>query len=339
MKIPLAFALVSTLGGAMWAQAQVVPETPTLTKPESQTYSVPIRNVKASLMAYWLDPANHELPIELGPATPEQTHQARPNKGVFQLPTGVTRIVAVDPQNTLLVFGTPEGVQQLRSTITFLDRPLRQVEVEAQFVQMKSSELKAFGLGAKPEFNSPQLNRMAGFVRGNFSAHLADLVAAGKATSLSSPRVTAINNLTASISQNLTTPVEIGVRDATGTLRPLEDGNFLEGAPLLLSSDLKLDVTPTINNDDTITVLLETGTTRRLVTNGATTVSAANKFPALGEQKDSSLKTIFNVRDGETIALSGMNFHPQPLPEALSAQTKLTTVLFVTARIVRQPGG
>ena len=332
MKISLVFALVGTLGGAVWAQAKDVkdaPPTPTLTQLKSQTYSIKIRNVKASLMAYWLDPTNHEVPIELGPAAPKETHNAPPNRSVFQLPTGVTRIIAVDPQNALLVFGTPEGVAQLRSTIAFLDRPLQQVEIEAKFVQLNVSELRAFGLedlgrGVITDFNNPQPNRIAGFIRGNFDALLTASMASGKAKVITTPRVLAINNLTASLSQSSATPVEIGVRDATGTLRPLEDVNSLEGAPGFLVSELKFEVTPTINNDDTVTLLMNAGATRHLVTNG----TATNAATAPASQKDSSLKTIVNVRDGETIALVG----------ALPAQKDTTVVLFVTARIVRRVG-
>ncbi len=323
MKIPLVCALVGTLGGAVWAQAPVAPGTMALapTQPESQTYSIPVRNVKASLMAYWLDPANHEIPTKLGQA-PATTRSMPRDKGLFQLPSGVGRIVAVDPQNTLLVFGTPESANLLRATVAFLDRPLRQVEIEAQFVQVNTSDLGAFGLGTKDESNTQQPNQRVGFVRGNFSAMLGDLVAAGKAKIITAPRVTAINNLTASLSQSSRIPVEIGVRDATGTLRPLENSNSLEGGPLFVSTRFKLEVTPTINNDDTITVLMDSGVERRLVTSEA---ASAPDFP-----KDSFLKTVVNVRDGETIALGSATATP--------ALTKTTLVMLVTARIVRRVG-
>lgn len=322
MKVSLVFALVGALGGAVWAQPKPVKEAPVLTpleQPVSRTYSFPIRNVKASLMAWWLDPANHEMPIELRQAAPKTTRSTPPDKG-FQLPDGVTRIVAIDPQNTLLVSGTPEGAERLRATIAFLDRPLRQVEIEAQFVQVNTTDLGVFGLDAKTGFNTLQPNRMLGFVRGNFSARLAALVNAGKAKILSSPRATAINNLTASLSQSTRTPVEIGVRDTTGILRPFEDANSLEGAPLFVRSEMKLEVTPTINNDDTVTLLMDSGITRNLMTNES---SAAPDI-----KKDSSLKTVVNIRDGETIALGGV----------ASPQTNMTIVMLVTARIVRRVG-
>ncbi len=322
MKVSLVFALVGALGGAVWAQPKPVKEAPVLApleQPVSRTYSFPIRNVKASLMAWWLDPANHEMPIELRQAAPKTTRSTPPDKG-FQLPDGVTRIVAIDPQNTLLVFGTPEGAERLRATIAFLDRPLRQVEIEAQFVQVNTTDLGVFGLDAKTESNTPQPNRMIGFVRGNFSARLAALVKAGKTKILSSPRVTAINNLTASLSQSTRTPVEIGVRDTTGILRPFEDANSLKGAPLFVRSEMKLEVTPTINNDDTVTLLMDSGITRNLMTN--------ESIAAPDIKKDSSLKTVVNIRDGETIALGGV----------ASPQTNMTIVMLVTARIVRRVG-
>ena len=98
----------------------------------SRTYSLKLRNVKPSVMAYWLDPKFHQAPLELqneaiaklphyheGDALDIPSPFLRP----YQLPAGVDRVVPVDPQNALLVFGMPQGVAQLSQIIQLLDRP------------------------------------------------------------------------------------------------------------------------------------------------------------------------------------------------------------------------
>ena len=72
-----------------------------------------------------------------------------------------------------------------------------------------------------------------------------------------------------------------------------------------------MQLTPTINNDNTITVLIENSI--QMPGDPATT----------GGQK---LQSVANVRDGETIALAGFD-------DIESGQSTLT---FLTARIIRR---
>lgn len=406
-------------------------------QPKKQ-FQLRIRNIKPSLMAYWLDPANHDVPEEYKPTTNSSRNKpfisgsigsngiwqannnlssgmdtaglnnrgvvsgggsGNPylndntevrsnaqfgggggrgggngnngnngrggaggrggNAGVFQLPQGVDRIVAVDPQNALLVFGTPEGVAQLRDTISFLDRPLRQVEIESQFVTVTTNEAANFGIDfttARGNFNantagfqsgSPSANTpgiQVGVVRGNFQASLSALQSASRGKVISAPRVTAINNLTASISQVTTTPIAIPVTNVvtTGNNAVAQQGVNI----FLLSTSVSLEVTPTINNDDTITVRLFPVVTTQ-----------GNPGPTgIGTFIFSNVDTIANVRDGETIALGGLKINNNslggsrvpllgdiPLIGKLfrsrnAIQNDQELIIFVTARIVRRAG-
>lgn len=102
------------------------------------TYQLRLKYVKPSVMAFWLDPKNHEVPPELQQVIPGTSNLKQgdvlvvpsPLSSRFRLPAGVDRVVAVDPQNALLVFGTPEGLAQLRMMVAFLDRPTRSVEFD-----------------------------------------------------------------------------------------------------------------------------------------------------------------------------------------------------------------
>lgn len=134
----LSLGAVCVLAGAASAQTAPVPSRPAppLTVPihpapldeqtqaaldanKPRTYAIRIKNVSPSLMAYWLDPKNHAAPPSALPGEREAIAILKD----YSLPVGVERIVAVDPQNALLIFGTPKGAQELMQTIDLLDQP------------------------------------------------------------------------------------------------------------------------------------------------------------------------------------------------------------------------
>jgi type II secretory pathway component GspD/PulD (secretin) len=274
--------------------------------------------------------------------------------GVFQLPEGVDRIVAVDPQNALLVFGTAEGVRELQDTIAILDRPLRQVEIEAQFVTVSTADSRNFGIDfstAQGNFNasntgfaSPasQGSFQVGFVRGNFQATLNALLTKNRAKLITAPRVTAINNLTASLFSTTSRPLILTTAVQGGGL----NGGQAQGQNLIyIESNTGLTVTPTINNDDTITVLMQPQVEQQ-------TLLADIQAPLLTRQE---LETIANVRDGDTIALGGLKTRDVSrggakvpllgdLPFGLgkffrsrsATDNESELIIFLTARIVRR---
>lgn len=223
---------------------------------------------------------------------------------IFTLPEGIESLVAVDPQNALLVLGTPEGIQQLEQIIGFLDRPLRQVEIEAQFVTVSTTFSKAFGIDFTSSNGPFRLNTTGrapaaqpgsislGFVRNNFRATLNALEATGNAKTVAAPRVTAINNLPASITSTVATPITL-----TTTTQNLNGGNTQSSNPAnFILTSTGLNVTPTINNDDTVTVVFSPFVS-------ANTPIAGQQAPQISTQ---NIFTIANVKDGDTIALGGL---------------------------------
>ncbi len=275
--------------------------------------------------------------------------------GVFDLPEGVDRVVAVDPQNALLVFGTDEGVRELTDTIQFLDRPLRQVEIETQFVSVNTAATQNFGIDystSQGNFNANAQRFAAapapsngsfqlGFVRGNFQATLSALLSQSRAKVITAPRVLAINNLTASLFSQQSTPVVLTTVVANGGL----GGGTATGQNVnYVTTNIGLTVTPTINNDGTITVLLEP----QLQTQNTAAGAIA---PTITSQ---TVQTIANVRDGDTIALGGLKaknisratdkiplLSNIPLIGGLfrsknNVDTEADLIIFVTARIVRR---
>lgn len=398
----------------------------------SQPEAIRIRNVKASTMAYWIDPANHPVPMELqasaenannygerplgrlavdpdggfisrttgvlpgsfapgsfSPYTnpyiasnsavrPEVLADAQFGRnnnnnnrggrtggatggaggGVFQLPGEIDRIIAVDAQNVILVQGgRPEDIQELRNIINILDRPLRQVEIEAQFVTVSTSATNAFGIDFSSSNGDFSANTVGfapgassgafqlGFVRGNFQATLTALVAQNRAKVLTAPRVTAINNLTASIASQTSSPILL----TTTTSSDFNNNTAQSQTLIYINTSIGLTVTPTINNDDTITVLMQP----QLQTQVPSGIQGLPAAPVVTSQQ---VFTVANVRDGDTIALGGLRtkniargsskvplLGDIPLIGRLfktrnNSESESELIIFVTARIVRRAG-
>lgn len=223
--------------------------------------------------------------------------------GAFALPEGIESAVAVDPQNAILVYGTEAGVRKLQTIISYLDKPLQQVEIEAQFVTLNTNDTRQIGIDFQSN-NGPFTTNLTGqapaptagaftlgYVRNNFQARLNALISRSRAKVVNAPRVLAINNLTASIESEVQTPI-ILTTVTTGI-----GGQQSQGQDLLyIPTSIGLEVTPTINNDGTITVVMspQVETSNPDVRTGNPVISSQTIF------------TTANVRDGDTIALGGL---------------------------------
>lgn len=301
----LAVAAVVAAPSIVFAQDVEPPALVKMREPDSQNRQrlVKIKNLPSAMIAYMLDPKNNPRPAGVAADKSDKPEE----KGTFDLPGSITQIVSIDPQNVLLIKGgSDEDIRRLQELIDVLDQPLRQVELEAQVVQISPEDAKTFGidfsrnepvvLRAKQESKAP-ITAHFGFVRNNFTARLNALVADNRAKIITAPRVTALNNLSATMEMK----VDIGTLSdgkRTFTFEPV-------GA--------KLTITPTINGDDTITLL----------------INATNK-----NGEDSKVTAIANVRDGDTIALSGLS----PLFAPAGAIESPNILIFLTARIIRRAG-
>jgi type II secretory pathway component GspD/PulD (secretin) len=281
-------------------------------------------------------------------------------QGLIPLPNGVEALVAVDPQNALLVRGTEEGINEIRTIIAFLDRPIGQVEIEAQFVTISKRITEQIGIrsaryrqGTLPgtPFEDGAVGSITpgsltiGVTSGNFRA-IFDGIQANEGTRvIASPRVTTFNNLTAQIKAINTQYIV-----TTSSTTTIPD----EGPPVIteeidiipLFSGTMLTVTPTINQDGTITIAMQP-----LVIGLTTQIS--NDLDIPGQQLQ-QIDTISNIRDGDTLAIGGLrnvqdNRTRSKVPilgdipiigrlfrrkERIDTDDEL--LIFVTARIVRR---
>ncbi|RYX85634.1 hypothetical protein EON83_04655 [bacterium] len=261
--------------------AQEKPTTPPATESNKQLQElapgtntpiqIRVRNIKPSLIAYWLDSANHQMPVELKVA------QAFGMEGAFQdlprlpgnangpaelkLPQGITRLVAIDPQNTLLAFGTKEGLQALADLIPTLDVPLVQYEVEALFLQIPRSQLASTGLKfKKPMQKSPYYFGAVTLVPASFN--IPNILKEKDVKILTAPRVTAIDGLTAQLQQITQIPfvMDLGpsVVSSKATIAPT-NGLVQESAGSLqsiafLSTNIGIKATPHQNKSELISL-------------------------------------------------------------------------------------
>ncbi len=275
-------------------------------------------------------------------------------QSIFDLPEGIEALAAVDAQNALLIRGTAQAVEELQTLIDLLDQPLKQVEVEAQFVTLNTSYNKAFGINFNSS-NGPFSasgstvdiggNFVLNYVGRNFSTVLRAALADNRAKLITAPRVVAVNNLTASIFTSQTTTVLI----PQAVVNPGNGGGGTTVAtasvPFQVQTQIGISVTPTINGDGTITVLMRPQVQQQsppLVEGGIPDVTSQ------------TVDTVAIVNDGDTIALGGLrdknvgNIRNRiPILSGIPIIGKLfqsysktsrdsDLIIFLTARIVRR---
>lgn len=301
-------------------------------------YRIPLRNVPPDLMAWWLDPEHNAKPEMIveservmteffrrpgqpardvleGQNTTQQvkaTNQEKPRRGLFALPDEVELMVPVPSQKALLVRATAEGAAKLKTIVKYLDMPLRQVEVEAQFVAVNREGAKTFGAteldldtdggvttGGQAIHYKPQFS--FGFLSRNYHATLDTLMRAGKAQVVASHHFVTINNLSVSFtSETHLTDVRIEAKSQAGqVVAALGAPSPASSSPYFLATRYKLTLTPTINNDDTVTIRVQP----RL--NSVLTNQAGSGETPVGEEQSIDMTAI--VQDGDTIVLSGLD--------------------------------
>lgn len=303
--------------------------------PQYSYYRIPLHNVSPDLMAWWIDPDHNAKPAliveservaetyfrETGHAgkdalgsqnttQPPKDVAQRRRRGLFALPSTVDLMVPAPAQKALLIHTTPDGLEKVQQIVHYLDLPLRQVEVEAQFVAVNRADAKAFWvvgidtdsgmtIGNKASHYVPQFN--FGFLRGKYHPTLDTLIGQGKAEVIAQRHFSIINNISVSFtSQSRLTDVSFEAKSQTGKVvaavgapTPANSGQYF------LATRYKLTVTPTVNNDDTVTVRMQP-----LVNSVLTNTEASGEMP-VGENQFFDSTAV--VHDGDTIVLESLS--------------------------------
>jgi type II secretory pathway component GspD/PulD (secretin) len=356
--------IIAPIPFATLAQAQAPRSTVIIKNNTHQLQYIRVRNLMPSMMAWWLDPKRHPEPqqylmsrrnLELSSAFVSNARGARsatsPNikqEGSIGLPEGVEFVVPQDEQNTLMVYGTTEGLAQLQDVVSFLDRPLRQIEVTTKLVEMSAKTAGELGWIARDQAvaPTPQAENVSLvknekvsliFAQNNIHSRIQALVAEKKANVRKGLGIAAINNLTARLGMTIAQPAALGVKEGDN-FKPLLDPESAT-TPFYLTTTSSLSATPTINNDGTITLLLQPSKDLRISREPAGHSIEEN---SIFVKRLAGVQSVVNIKDGQTIILHGLPrtlFAPDnrlPLDSTPFADNQV--FLLVTARIVPRAG-
>jgi len=253
----------------------------------------------------------------------------------------------------LLVHGTQDAIDKFREILAFFDKPTKQVEIEARFVEVQTSKDKAFGIdwfvanGSAEFFNlgfAPgEGTSVARFRRGRFEAELRTLLSEGRAELINAPRVTAQNNMEASVDFS----TEIPYFYATVSYNEFGQ-RTVDFQTETVSVTQSLYVTPRILEDDTVVLMLEPEIDDQV---GTVVGPNGEVLPIVSTQ---TAYTQVRVADGDTIVIGGftrtnedVNIRKTPLLSSLPvignlfrsrtvSRRKSELLIFVTPTIIRE---
>ena len=235
------------------------------------------------------------------PQTTTRPTQTNQNQN-FLMPEGIQNQVAFDLDNSIIVQGDEQGIQDFKNIVRMLDVPPKQVQIKAEFIEVKTTDVKRFGIDWKldklNESFSATLssggNVIFGLTAGNLTARLQAQLTEDVGRIINSPIISTINNVPAYISINSQIPYWTTYNTVTGTGQIIE-----QSQPNFISINTGLNVTPRVNGDGTITMTLspEVSDTGNVVTGPDGT--------QIPEQRSQSLFTQRRVGNGETIVVGG----------------------------------
>jgi len=222
---------------------------------------------------------------------------------LFELPPGVEAIGAYNPLNAVLVRGEDTAVTELWDLIKKIDLPIRQIEISAQFVEVKTEDQDSMGIdwqaaGASTSFVVQGMvsggTAALRYAKGNLLANLGVLFNSSKAKIIASPKVTTQNNLPATlyISDEVPYFTQQIVFDQFGNPQSIT-------FPDILPVETFLTVVPRVNYDGSVTAFVMPYISDIV---GYATGPDGTQVPRVITRSISSLLT---VKDGETIALAG----------------------------------
>ena len=334
--------------------------------------SIRVHHVRPSVLAWWIDPVNQAEPDEyrrrreLSFETSTQSSFVRKHNkidekvggggfggggGVLEIPVGIEAIVAVDARNEILVYSDEAGWAQLKALISYLDKPIRSVEIELNVVYLDAKGLDILGVPQR-QVGKPQQSLISSE---KFKEALAAAKATGHVRFLNSPRVTTQNKMVSYFSSTHFAPARLtldGRAEAEETVP--EAGSELPAqvsfpaTHFMMGKKFVTAVTSTINNDDTITLfvsvqeplyLMRANEEVRQRTQTAQSGSAPlppHETPDFMLENANALTTVTNLKNNQTIVLGGLKSAMSLQGEAdvnADRDAKFSRFYFITARV------
>jgi hypothetical protein len=225
--------------------------------------------------------------------------------GLNLLPQGIQGLIGYPLDNSLLVQGTPEAVEQLERIIRLLDIPPRQISIKIEQIAVTSTFEKSFGIDWNIAYNDITVGTIIGLSQAgtinvgilgdNWRANFAASVAQGKATVVDSFVITTMNNVLAQITQLTQTTIFIPIV------------NQVQGAglqtvfqPFPLSAITSFFAIPRVNGDNSITMIIPIQFQRFI---GESVGPNGERIPNL---TSTNLLALRRVASGQTIVVGGI---------------------------------
>ncbi len=216
--------------------------------------------------------------------------------------------ISYDPtDNSIVVRGNEDDINQLQTYISLFDVAPRQVEIKVEFITTTDNVSKDFGA----EFLYQRGTMFAGstpgtfvntadpvffnYATGNVSMRLRTSLSEGTGKVVSSPIIRTLNNQYASITSTIQTTIFYNTQTVSnGTVVSTPNEYFL-------TATTGLAVSPRINEDNTITVALNPQVTSFV---GFSTGPDGQQIPNVANQ---NIQVVARVKNGDTIVLGGLN--------------------------------
>jgi hypothetical protein len=221
--------------------------------------------------------------------------------GASLRPDGINSIIADMQDNSLLVRGDTQGIQELRQIIQLLDIPAKQVQIKAEFITASVTTVDSFGINFQlvpaPNLtgsftgNTQTGSTTVEFAEGNLVAEMQATLSKDATNVVSAPLVTATNNTPATFSVTENIPYNTSSTSVSGSGTATTSSSV---GSLEVQSGLQ--VTPQINGDNSVTLRLSLPET-------STTPSGGDLPPTVTTQSITTLRTVAN---GETMVLGGL---------------------------------
>jgi type IV pilus assembly protein PilQ len=235
--------------------------------------------------------------LTAGPVTVGNTTQgtAAPNATAIQTVPNIS-IVAEDSSNTLIIRGPEASVAGLIALVKRLDKPQQLVNIGIRIQENNDSATRSLGV----DWKSIGLGNFSGSIVGGALNFIADAT-----NSLAGLNITAALNAqeTQGFSRRINDTTLTVLNNGTGSVR---SGGRIEinlvGSGVIISKTLtfgvKIDVSPTIASDGSITLDLNTEV--------SSVLNADNPNPDRIDFVDNTAKSIVRLKSGQTLLLASL---------------------------------
>ncbi|MFZ4506307.1 MAG: type II secretion system protein GspD [Fimbriimonas sp.] len=231
--------------------------------------------------------------------------QLTPGTGL--IPTGIDFITYDPADNSLVVRGDEEAINQLQQYISLFDVAPRQLTIKVEFITTTGTLDRSLGFdwlyqrGTVLTGNRPGSFARSGdpvflnYATGNVTTRLRTFLSEGNAKVVTAPIIRTLNNQLAFVQNVVTTTIFINNSTITN------GGTVVNTpTPLQLTAQTFLVVTPRINEDNTVTVGLAPQIQNFV---GVSTGPDGQQIPNTSQQQ---IGVVARVKNGETIVLGGM---------------------------------